>query len=478
MNPAIRRALISIIGSAPADRSAWLKASTQRSGIHRQIFSEFKTHLDVFRGGSAANQWLILPGLRGVGKTTILTQLYLDLPSETPCRFFLSLERAKLLGAEMRDVLSVIEELAGDSLETSKHPIYIFMDEVQYLKDWALGLKTVFDRAAKVFIVCTGSSAIDLQSNPDVARRSQKIPIRPLDFAEYMNFRSHYHRQAEPEYPDESLRQALGRALLHSKDCRDVFLKLQGVREEVEAYWSGIDKSACLDDYIRFGSLPFTFQIADDSSKWRAIDALLSESLAKDVSRFAHKRDSATEAFPILMRLLAESDAISLQRIAKTISLNQRTVLSMLQTLCSTELLNPIRPLGAAYRQVNRPSKYLFTTPAMRLALAMKAGLTVPEATLKGRLLEDIAGLYLKRISPFGLCYDGKPGGADFIIPGSKKEAAIPIEVGWQKRDSKQTKQTLQRVKGKYGLVVTNCVLNIDPESESVFVPLEYFLLL
>ena len=480
MDPRIKRDLTQIIASAPADRLSWLEASTQQSGIRRQAFWEVKAPLDRFQANSTGSQWLIMPGLRGVGKTTVLTQLYLSLPEETPHKFFLSLERIQLLGAEMRDVLAVIEELVGDNLEAVKQPVYLFMDEVQHLENWALGLKTVFDRTPRAFIVCTGSSAIALQSNPDVARRSLTMPIYPLSFVEYVTFRRHYEQLPDIP-PPAGLDAKLRQALLGSKDCQSVFLQLQKSRRQVTQYWTNFDKQDYLDDYMRFGNLPFIFKMDNKAYGWRSVDSLLGESLAKDVGSFARTRSAVTAAFPALLRLLSESDTISLQRISKITGFNKRTVMNMLQTLCSTEILNPVHPVGSAYRQVNRPNKYLFTSPAMRLALAMKAGMPgdIPER-MSGKLLEDIVGLYLKRSLPSGLLhYDSRSGGADFVafyLGGDN--AAIPIEVGRQKREARQAYQTLQRVKGKYGLVVTDGRLAMDPALKSVFVPLEYFLLL
>lgn len=480
MKPSIKRDLIKIITSAPVDRKTWLEANTQHSNIHRQAFWEIKDHLDKFRRKEIASQWFILPGLRGVGKTTILTQLYLDLPSNTPHKFFLSLERIHLLNAKIKDVLAVIEELVVEQLEALEQPVYLFIDEVQYLDKWALGLKIAFDRMPRVFIVCTGSSAIKLQSNPDVARRSLTIPVYPLDFTEYIAFKHHYKSLPAPSKSND-LQEKLRQALLESRNYQGVFAQLQKLRGDVSLYWKNLNAQACIKDYMRFGSLPFTLKIEGNSSKWRTVDALLEESLAKDVSHLARTQSSVSMLFPGLLRLLAELDTISLHRLSKIIGLNKRTLINMLSSLCSAEILNPIRPSGSAYRQVNRPNKYLFTTPAMRLTLAMKAGLTDDSRSgIEGRLMEDVVGLYLKRIVPGGLVhYDSKPGGADFILFNfGSADTAIPIEVGLKKRRADQAWQTLQRTKGKYGLVVTNTGLDIEPEMATVFVPLEYFLLI
>ena len=43
---------------------------------HRDDFDEIKVFIDEFIDGNNVNRYIVLPGLRGVGKTTILFQVY------------------------------------------------------------------------------------------------------------------------------------------------------------------------------------------------------------------------------------------------------------------------------------------------------------------------------------------------------------------------------------------------------------------
>ena len=52
---------------------------------------------------------MIMAGLRGVGKTTLLAQLYLHPELRSATKFYLSLDQAQLLGAEMTDVVATLE---------------------------------------------------------------------------------------------------------------------------------------------------------------------------------------------------------------------------------------------------------------------------------------------------------------------------------------------------------------------------------
>lgn len=121
----------------------------------------------------------------------------------------------------------------------------------------------------------------------------------------------------------------------------------------------------------------------------------------------------------------------------------------------------------------------------MRAAICTSGGILGEERTsqLRGRLLEDVVGMYLKRTfnpseTPAIVEYDYSSGGADFIVSRTGQRGdAIVIEVGAKKRTAQQAYETLERVNAKYGLVISGANLAIDSSKKSVFVPFEPFLL-
>ena len=99
---------------------------------------------------------------------------------------FLYLSADDLLprGLTLTDALDAYEYILGIPFEKLDQPTFIFIDEVQQSADWARVLKSLHDRARNVFIASTGSSAVSLQSNPDVARRAKFEKLFPLSFGE------------------------------------------------------------------------------------------------------------------------------------------------------------------------------------------------------------------------------------------------------------------------------------------------------
>jgi predicted AAA+ superfamily ATPase len=97
----------------------------------------------------------------------------------------------------------------------------------------------------------------------------------------------------------------------------------------------------------------------------------------------------------------------------------------------------------------------------------------------KGKLLEDVIGLYLHRIlnlyNDVSLTYDSAKAGADFILRTGEKKFVIEVGFGDKKID--QVRYTLQRIKGNCGIVICGTD-KLSFQDNILKIPLKYFLLL
>ena len=71
-------------------------------------------------------------------------------------------------------------------------PLFIFIDESQYANNWALVGKIFYDELKNVFMIFTGSNALNLELNTDAAGRIIKKSIYPLTFSEYLYLKYFY----------------------------------------------------------------------------------------------------------------------------------------------------------------------------------------------------------------------------------------------------------------------------------------------
>lgn len=506
------------------------------TGYKRRVWDSVNQYIQSFLS-HRTNQWVIIPGLRGIGKTTLLAQLYNHsaLTGDKTNRFYFSLEQLSLIGASVNDLVEAFKFLRREHPERM---FFIFLDEVHSDPQWSLGCKIIFDQIPNSFLVCTGSSALSLRLNPDSARRARLIKMYPLSLAEFVAIRQSQRGVSQAHVPASDLSRELRSALFESRTVVEVYEGLLNCDKFVGRYYDSLGQtrflgetadgepvsSRLIEEYINgYGTLPFfstpkyagkqmgllaagvsgSADVHDQGEIREMILRTVEQTLTGDTLKLlAGKSDDARVNFqlqastinllPKLIRILANSERSSLRTIAtKLEDTHPKTLGIMLRVLIMSDLISEIPPLGSYLGRNTKTPKYLFGAPALRQALVPLDSSKGMSATnyqsgrLRGRLLEDTVIMYLERI--FGklsekriIEYDSRSGGADFVVtPLAANRDQIVIEVGYGKQTSAQAKQTLRSINGLYGLVVTSSVTRpeIDTDNNSVYVPLSYFLL-
>ncbi|MEK7534513.1 MAG: AAA family ATPase [Patescibacteria group bacterium] len=418
-------------------------------------------------------RWVAIPGLRGAGKTTLLAQIYTGLSCAYNHKLYISLDEAKkVLGVSLNDILVAYEEVLGMPFENLKSPIYLFIDEVQYEENWGLVLKSIYDRSKNIFIFCTGSSALSLQFNPDISRRLVLEKLYPMSFTEYMLLK-------DRKYQISGLGRAIKNALFNSGSAKRLYETLKSVENGVSRYWVDVNRFE-IDNYLKYGTLPFALQYSEESLIYSQVEQTLSNIISRDIPQMS-KFDSATlSKMNQILYSVASSSTTSLTSLAKTFEMSISTLLNIFEVFEKSEVLLRIYPHGSHFGQVKKPSKYLFVSSAYRNMFFNLIGSIYSYDNYKGFLLEDIVGLYLYRILGlrFGvsLTYDSSEGGADFIVTLEGKK--IVIETGYGEKNFNQVESTRNRIKGTYGISVSSSELSIDENKQCVSLPINYFLLM
>jgi predicted AAA+ superfamily ATPase len=379
------------------------------------------------------------------------------------------------LGVSLGEILEVYQKMLGTDFESLETKVYLFLDEVQYDDSWALTLKNVYDKTKKVFIVCTGSSALSLQTNPDSTRRISFTRIYPLKFTEYQMIK--YKR-----FPIKGLGNAIKQAIFGSKTAEEVLNALKVLAPKVESYWKSV-KPSDLEEYLKYGTLPSSLALEREPLIYPNINQTLNSVLNRDVPQLNTFDKQTIEKLSQILYTVASNDSTSFKKISETVQLDYKTVVSVFDALEKTELLIRVYPLGSHQSQSKKPSKYLFSSPAFRAMYYNIVGSTASFDDYKGKLFEDVIGMYLYRIfstvPEASMTYDSDQGGADFIVrPGLDPNDNIVLEASLGKKGSRQVVTTLGRVKARYGVVVSTSHLRIDATKQCVAVPLEYFLLI
>lgn len=444
----------------------------------RHIYIKIDKYLrDFLHSPSARERWVIIPGLRGVGKTTILAQLFSNHSQESGERrmLYISLDEVvNVLGSSLKDVLAAYEKILGESFEKLTKPVFIFIDEAQYDPKWASVLKSVYDRSNKVFIACSGSSAVSLQTNPDVIRRAVFQKLFPTSFPEFLMIR-------DGKFPTKDLKKNIKESLFNAGSAKDAYDKLKSIEQNVFSVWASIDRHH-IDEYLKIGTLPFAIRVRDEARVYQTITLLLDKVINQDVQSLGRFDAKTLSHIKRVLFLLAESDMVSLQKLATTLETSVNTVANILEILEQAELLIRVMPYGSNTKKVRKPSKYHFMSSAMRSAFLSVAGNEQIFAGQKGRLMEDIVAMTLYREfvanSRGSLNYDNVKSGADFILTIAEKNI-IPIEVGIGEKTGTQVRNTMKKIgSAKYGVVICRNTLALLEDANVIKVPLDFFLLI
>ena len=448
--------------------------------FQRNCFLVLRQNINKYKNNNSYGARInVLHGLRGTGKTTLLAQMYNDLKNVRKERkLFISLDEVvSKLNVKLSDVLSVYEDMLEEgSFEKLKSPIFLFLDEVHFDKDWSTTLKILYDKTNKIFVLATGSSALSLHNTPDLARRSHFIELYPMKFTEYVKIKY-------GALESKGLSSRIKDCIFNSNNAQEVYDKVSKETANAQKYWIGIDYHKEVDNYIQYNNLPFTLDIDDNALITEQMNQMLSKIMTTDISHNGNFSFDIIKTLPSLLYILASTDQFNISRVCSVMQITRPTLASILDALEKTGLIWRVYPYTSHYNQVSKSSKYLFTSPTFRtIHFTLTQSVIRNNNEHMGKLLEDTIGLILKKEEFYStersLTYDGAEGGADFIVQNNNR--TIVIEVGYGNKRINQVIKTMKRFdKDKsYGIVVSKNPLKINKELNIVEIPITYFLLI
>lgn len=136
---------------------------------------------------------VILLGPRRVGKTFLIHHSIAQLIAEgvDPLNIlYLSIDNPLYVGLSLEQLLAHYQSKTG--VPWRQKTCYIFFDEIQYLKDWEVHLKSLHDAGTPTRFIASGSAnaALNRGSKESGAGRFTDFLLPPLTFVEYLNFRN------------------------------------------------------------------------------------------------------------------------------------------------------------------------------------------------------------------------------------------------------------------------------------------------
>ncbi|MCS7135434.1 MAG: ATP-binding protein, partial [Candidatus Aenigmarchaeota archaeon] len=120
-------------------------------------------------------------GPRRSGKTYLLYQKIKEFDKKG-C-LFVNFERGNLLGCSaknFKDMIDAYKELFG------KEPRFLFLDEIQAVKDWALGIRELYEKGYNIFLTGSSSKLLSREIATQLRGRCISVFVLPFSFKEFL----------------------------------------------------------------------------------------------------------------------------------------------------------------------------------------------------------------------------------------------------------------------------------------------------
>lgn len=329
----------------------WLSGRTDehyQSMPHRAYFE----HLYELAKNLQVHRSIVLMGPRRVGKTVMLYHLVQKLLDEgcSPQRIlFITVENPIYNQIGLEQLFRQGLEAAGQADETAGW--FVIFDEIQYLKDWDVHLKSLMESYRNSRFIVSGSAAAALQfkSKESGAGRFTDFMLPPLTFFEYIQMQQLSHLMHEVQLPWGN-QKASFHATHDLKELNRLFL-----------------------DYINFGGYP---------------EAIFSEAVRKNPERFIRHDVVDKVLLRDLPGLYGISDVQELHALFTTIAYNtgnefsleslsrqsgtpKSTLKKYLEYLQAAFLIKTVKRLDQSGKRFQRENffKIYLTNPSLRAAL-------------------------------------------------------------------------------------------------------------
>lgn len=387
-------------GGIEADRAAMprraylpaFQALVEAGGVHRAV---------------------LLMGPRRVGKTILVAHaIHGLLEGGVAGRdiLYVSMETPSLIGLSLDALVRRFEKMFDRPASTR---LYVFFDEIQYLKNWEVHLKSLVDSYRHCQFVATGSAAAALKqkSVESGAGRFTEFVLPPLTFFEFLRFVGKDEDLIREE-ADGASRRFIARDIHALNESFVDYLNYGGYPEAL--FYEGIRKNprryikSDIIDKVLLRDLPSLYGISD------------------------------VQELNALFNTLAYNTAqeLRLETLSQSSGVSKPTLSKYLEYLEAAFLIKRLRRVDNNARQFKKAMtfKVYLTNPTMRAALFSSLTATDPaighlvETAVFSQWLHNDAHIDSLRYARW------KKGEVDLVSLDPRQQPRFAVEVKWSDR--------------------------------------------
>lgn len=364
-----------------------------------------------------------ISGLRRVGKTTILRQiihkLLVEKKTDPDKIFYFTFEE------DINDIERVLEIYFSRFSQEEKitNLFFIFLDEVQHVKNWQTIIKRYIDLSPDIRFIITGSSSlyIDKDSNESLAGRIIDLRLHPLSFDEFLHLKhgvaTHDIKGIFENFSEEEIKKKVAEKRIYSDE---------------------------VSTYIRFGEYPALINTLEDTSYNNEYlkNSIVEKIFQKDIKVFEIEK---TKEIKTLFRVCMGNIGQDLNQvyIASEIGISHLTVKKYLDILENAFLIKQVKnKLKSIKSQEVSQNKVYSTSLNINLnILGIEDPILPSYLAFKGHIIENYVYNSLFKLNYDIYFYRQKNKEIDLVLEVSDR--VIPMEIKSTDKVKRTTLNTL-----------------------------------
>ncbi len=402
---------------------------------------------------NAVRRAVVLMGPRRVGKTVMIhhaIQALLDggVPPKSICYF--SVDHPIYNGLSLEQLLSHYGQSSGTHYKSEK--VYVFFDEIQYLRKWEIHLKSAVDSYPNIRFTASGSAAaaLRLKSVESGAGRFTDFLLPPLTFYEYLDLldKTALFEAAPTKRPRGKEGYSVGKNI---EEINDQFLS-----------------------YLNFGGYPEVIsspEVQSDPARFIKSD-IIDKVLLRDLPSLYGIGDIQELNYLFTTLAFNTANEISLGELSQNSGVAKNTMKRYIEYLQAAFLIKVVHRVDHSAKRFRRENffKVYLTNPSMRAALF--SPLRADDDAIPSLTETAIFSQWFH--SDTALFYARWPHGeVDIVHLAPEQKVAWAVEVKWSDRyceNPEELKSLLSfcRANGLQDALVTSRTKTLSREVEGI----------
>ncbi|MEG6572298.1 AAA family ATPase [[Clostridium] cellulosi] len=439
----------------------WKTGEVDATLLHKRIRSEFMDVLKSIGDKRITN----IVGPYGVGKTSLLycTINHLLKSNIPPERIVYFSGDEMILFGEHRSIGSLLEiyatEILHENLFAFREPVYIFIDDIEFIEDWQIYLLNYLDKTVniKFFIAQTHTPFSELDE-----KNEYKIIVMPLNLPQYSEFYFAYKLHDLDLVRYKSLMPEPSVFADPVAFFEELYANIYALRD-FKPY-----KSQIVSDYLLSGGYPAYFS-SNDITRWQAQLLNITDcSLYRDIGAFNNIK--SPQKLKKLLYIIAEQGRTeqSFGKIGRSLYVDTSTIIGYISNLSEggfAGVQDNFSPESGVEGRIVRKNKrfYIYDTG---IANAIRCNTSIAE-----NFNDHVTNAFLYMAKRYAMGVDGnvyfwKNGIREVDIVLYEKGKILPVSVCCQKENLERTIKSTRAFMRNYGvktaIIITRDLIKSD----------------